>query len=505
MSTNPRASVAIELEPGRYVPSWIVLGIVCIGQFMVVLDASIVNVALPSIQRDLHFSTSNLQWIVNAYTLTFAGFLLLGGRAADLFGRRRIFMVGLAVFTVSSLLGGMAQSEAWLIGARALQGLGAAILAPATLTILTSTFPEGPARARALGVWSAVSAAGASAGALFGGILTDFLSWRWILFVNVPVGVVALVAARRTLPESRAEMAHRHLDLAGAVTVTAGLVALVFALVRTETYSWGSPQVLVPLVAAVVLVAVFLFLQARVSKAPLVPLNIFRSRSVSGGNVVMLMMFGALFGSWYFETLYMQHVLGYSPLQAGLAFLPQTLLIAAGAQVTARLVPKVGPRPLVVLGALVAGGGLAWLSQISTGSTFVTDLLGPYVLIGLGMGLAVTPIAVAGTAGVPREQAGLASGLLNTSRTVGASIGLAALATVAANRTSGRLTDVVATRAHTAAALTDGYALAFSVAAVVLAATAAVAMATLPSLRRLGEPVRASQKAAAPTLELEEA
>jgi len=505
MSMNPRASAAIELEPGRYVPSWMVLGIVCIGQFMVVLDASIVNVALPSIQHDLHFSTSNLQWIVNAYTLTFAGFLLLGGRAADIFGRRKIFMVGLAVFTVSSLLGGMAQSEAWLIGARALQGLGAAILAPATLTILTSTFAEGPARARALGVWSAVSAAGASAGALFGGILTDFLSWRWILFVNVPVGAVALVAARRDLPESRVEMAHRHLDVAGAVTVTAGLVALVFALVRTETYSWGSAQVLVPLAAAAVFLAVFLFLQARVSKAPLVPLDIFRSRSVSGGNVVMLMMFGALFGSWYFETLYMQHVLGYSPLQAGLAFLPQTLLIAAGAQVTARLVPKVGPRPLIVLGALVAGGGLAWLSQISTGSTFVTDLLGPYVLIGLGMGLAVTPIAVAGTAGVPREQAGLASGLLNTSRTVGASIGLAALATVAANRTSGRLTDVAATPAHTAAALTDGYALAFSVAAVVLAATAAVGMATLPSLRQLGEPVRASQKAAAPSLELEEA
>ena len=505
MSANSRASTAVELEPGRYVPSWVVLGIVCIGQFMVVLDASIVNVALPSIQRDLHFSTSNLQWIVNAYTLTFAGFLLLGGRAADLFGRRKIFMVGLAVFTASSLLGGLAQNEAWLISARALQGLGAAILAPATLTILTSTFAEGPARAKALGVWSAVSAAGASAGALFGGILTDFLSWRWILFVNVPVGAVALVAARRELPESRADMAHRHLDLAGAVTVTAGLVALVFALVRTETYAWGSAQVLVPLAAAVVLVAVFLFLQARVSKAPLVPLHIFRSRSVSGGNVVMLMMFGALFGSWYFETLYMQHVLGYSPLQAGLAFLPQTVLIAAGAQVTARLVPKFGPRPLILLGTLVAGGGLGWLSQISTGSTFVTDLLGPYVLIGLGMGLAVTPIAVAGTAGVPREEAGLASGLLNTSRTVGASVGLAALATLAANRTSGKLTDVAATPAHTAAALTDGYTLAFSVAAVVLAATAAVAMATLPSLRQIGQPVRASEKAAAKALELEEA
>ncbi len=497
-------SSAIEIAPGRYVAPWLVLSIVLIGQFMVVLDASIVNVALPSIQRDLHFSSSNLQWVINAYTLTFAGFLLLGGRAADLFGRRRIFLVGLAVFTLSSLLGGMAQSEGWLVGARALQGLGAAILAPATLTILTATFAEGPARARALGAWSAVSAAGASAGALFGGILTDLLSWRWILFVNVPVGIVALVAARGYLPESRADMVHRHLDLAGAVTVTAGLVALVFALVRTETYAWGSPQVLVPLVLGVALLAVFLVLQARFSKAPLVPLRIFRSRSVAGGNTVMLMMFGALFGSWYFETLYMQHVLGYSPLQAGLAFLPQTLLIAAGAQVTARLVPRFGPRLLILVGTLVAGGGLFWLAQISATSTFLADLFGPFVLIGLGMGLAVTPIAVAGTAGVPREEAGLASGLLNTSRTVGASIGLAALATVAANRTSGSLAGVVATPASAAVALTDGYALAFSVAAGLLAATAAVAMATLPSLRDL-QPATAVREVAVATVELEEA
>ncbi len=491
-------STAIEIAPGRYVAPWLVLSIVLIGQFMVVLDASIVNVALPSIQRDLLFSSSNLQWVINAYTLTFAGFLLLGGRAADLFGRRRIFIVGLAVFTVSSLLGGLAQSQALLVGARALQGLGAAILAPATLTILTTTFAEGPSRARALGAWSAVSAAGASAGALLGGILTDFLSWRWILFVNVPVGVVGLVAARRYLPESRADMVHRHLDLGGAITVTAGLVALVFALVRTETYSWGSAQVLLPLLLGVLLIAVFLVLQARFSKAPLVPLRIFRSRSVAGGNAVMLMMFGALFGSWYFETLYMQHVLGFSPLQAGLAFLPQTLLIAAGAQVTARLVPRFGPRLLILAGTLVAGAGLAWLAQISPGSTFLADLFGPFVLIGLGMGLAVTPIAVAGTAGVPREEAGLASGLLNTSRTVGASIGLAALATVAANRTSGALAGVTATPAHTATALTDGYALAFSLAAGLLAATAAVAMATLPSRREVTAALRAGAAVQAP-------
>ena len=503
----------VELGPGRQVPAWLVLSIVCIGQFMVVLDASIVNVALPSIQRDLYFSSSGLQWIVNAYTLTFAGFLLLGGRAADLFGRRKVFLLGLTVFTLSSLLGGLAQNEAWLVSARALQGLGAAILAPATLTILTATFAEGPTRAWALGVWSAVSAGGASAGALLGGILTDLLNWRWILFVNVPVGMVALMAARRDLPESRADMVHRHLDLGGAITVTAGLVALVFALVQTETYSWGSAQVLIPLALAVLLLSTFVVLQAKLSKAPLVPLRIFRSRSVAGGNVVMLLMFGALFGSWYFETLYMQRVLGYSPLQAGLAFLPQTLLIAAGAQVTARLVPRFGPRPLIVLGTLVAGGGLAWLAQITTSSTFLADLFGPFVLIGLGMGLAVTPIAVAGTAGVARAEAGLASGLLNTSRTVGAAIGLATLATVAANRTSKVLVSTTATPGHTATALTDGYTLAFSVATALLVATAVVAFATLPGRRSLqrsaaaGEaaPLASSVDAEPHELELEQA
>lgn len=500
------SATTIEIAPGRSVPSWLLLSIVLIGQFMVVLDASIVNVALPSIQRDLHFSNSGLQWIVNAYTLTFAGFLLLGGRAADLYGRRKVFLVGLTVFTASSLLGGLAQNEAWLISARALQGLGAAILAPATLTILTATFAEGPARAWAIGAWSAVSSAGASAGALLGGILTDFLTWRWILFVNVPVGIVAAVAAIRYLPESRADLEHRHLDLGGAITVTGGLVALVYALVRTESYSWGSSEVLMPLALGVVLLAVFVVLQARFSKAPLVPLRIFRSRSVSGGNVVMFMMFGALFGSWYFETLYMQHVLGYSPLQAGLAFLPQTLLIAAGAQVTARLVPRIGPRPLILLGTLVAGGGLAWLAQVTTTTSFVGGLLGPFVLIGLGMGLAVTPIAVAGTAGVPPRDAGLASGLLNTSRTVGASIGLAVFATIAANRTTRALTGKVASPAHTASALTQGYTLAFGVAAALLLATALVALATLPSLRALkrASPVEHPEERA-PQLELERA
>ena len=405
-----RRSRTVEISPGRSVPAWLVLSIVCLGQFMVVLDISIVNVALPSIQRDLRFSSSELQWVVNAYTLTFAGFLLLGGRAADIFGRRRLFLVGLAVFTTASLLGGLAQNQTWLVAARALQGLGAAILAPATLTILTANFAEGPARARALGVWSAVASAGASAGALLGGVLTDLLNWRWILFVNVPVGVVALIAARRCLPESRADMIHRHLDVAGAVTVTGGLVALVYAIVRTERYTWGSPQVLLPLTLAVVLLAAFVMIQQRFSRSPLMPLRIFRSRSVTGGNAVMFLMFCAMFGSWYFETLYMQRVLGFTPLQAGLAFLPQTLLIAVGAQVTARLVTRLGPRLLILVGTLVGASGLLWLSRITPTSTFVPDLLYPFILIGLGMGLTVTPVTVAGTAGVPRPTRGSRQG-----------------------------------------------------------------------------------------------
>jgi EmrB/QacA subfamily drug resistance transporter len=485
LATSPTRR-SIEVAPGRTVPEWLLLTLVCVGQFMVVLDISIVNVALPSIQRDLHFDTAGLQWVVNAYTLTFAGFLLLGGRVADIFGRRRIFITGLVVFTVASAIGGLSQNQAMLISARALQGFGAAILAPATLTILTATFSEGASRARALGVWSAVASAGASAGALLGGILTDFLSWRWILFVNIPIGLVTLVFARRFIPESRADVEHRHLDILGAVTVTGGLVALVFAIVRTQTYSWGTSQTLVPLFVAIVLLSTFVWVQSR-SRAPLVPLRIFRSRSVTGGNLVMLLLFSAMFGSWYFETLYMQRVLGFSPLQAGLAFLPQTVLIAGGAQVTARLVTRLGPRPLILVGTLVGAGGLAWLSRITPTSSFVPDLLGPFVMIGLGMGLVVTPVTVAGTSGVAPADAGLASGLLNTSRTVGASIGLATLATLAANHSAALLSG--ASHVSRSAAVTDGYTLALVVSAAILVVAGAVGLGTLPSLRsaRVGQ------------------
>ena len=482
--TATRTRRTIEVEPGRIVPEWLLLTLVCVGQFMVVLDISIVNVALPSIQKDLGFSSSGLQWVVNAYTLTFAGFMLLGGRAADLFGRRRIFMAGLGIFTVSSLIGGMSQNQAMLIGARALQGFGAAILAPATLTIITATFTEPTTRARALGVWSAVASAGASAGALLGGVLTDLLSWRWILFVNVPIGIVALVMARRFIPESRADVEHRQLDVAGSLTVTGGLVALVYGIVRTQTYPWLNIHTLIALAIAVVLLGTFLLIQTR-SRVPLAPLRIFRSRSVAGGNAVMFLLFAAMFGSWYFETLFMQRVLGFSPLQAGLSFLPQTLLIAAGAQITARYVTRVGPRPLILLGSLIGASGLLWLSQITPHSTFVADLLGPFILIGLGMGLAVTPVTVAGTSGVAPADAGLASGLLNTSRTVGASIGLAVLTTVAASHTADVFRSLHVSHP---VAVTDGYALALTISAVVLVAAGIVAMTTLPSLRAMARP-----------------
>ncbi len=479
-----RTEPTIVAGSGRVVPLWVLLALVCLGQFMVVLDISIVNVALPSIQAELRFTASGLQWVVNAYTLTFAGFLLLGGRAADLFGRRRMFLAGLGMFTAASFVGGLAQSSAMLIGARALQGLGAAVLAPATLSILTTTFPEGPARARALGVWSAVAAAGASAGALLGGVLTELISWRWILFVNVPVGVLAVIAARTFLPESRMESQHRSLDVAGALTVTGGLVALVYAIVRIQTYSWTSRQTLVPLGVGLALLCGFLAIQARVAKAPLMPLRIFRSRPLAAGNAYLILLFAAMFGTWYFETLFMQRVLGYSPLQAGLAFLPQTILIAAGSQIASRLVSRIGSQPILLVGTALSATGLAWLSRITPESAFLGDLLGPFVLVGLGMGLSVTPAIVAATAGVPRKDAGLASGLLNTSRSIGASIGLAMLATVAANRTAGLLERAGSTPSSVAAATTVGYARAIEIGVIILLVAGIVAALAIPTLRR---------------------
>jgi EmrB/QacA subfamily drug resistance transporter len=473
----------------------VLLLVVCLGQFMVVLDISIVNVALPSIQTTLGFTASGLQWVVNGYTLAFAGFLLLGGRAGDIFGRRRMFLLGLGMFTAASFLGGFAQTQTMLIGARALQGLGGAVLAPATLTILTTTFAEGPARARALGVWTAVAAAGASAGALIGGLLTEAVSWRWILFVNVPIGIATIAAAMWVLPESRSANRHHRLDVAGALTVTGGLTALVFAIVRTETYSWSSPQVLVPLAIGVAFVAAFLVVETKIARSPLVPLRIFRSRAIAGSNAYMVLLYAAMFGSFYFETLYLQRILGYSPVTAGFAFLPITFALAAGSQIAARAVTRFGPRPLLLAGTTMAALGLAWLGQITPESSFSADLLGPFLLSGIGMGLSITPVAVAATAGVSREEAGLASGLLNTSRQIGISVGLAVLATVAADRSAELLAGVASNSANVASALTEGYGRAIDLGVLILVAAGVVASVAIAPLRReraeepLAEPI----------------
>ena len=475
----------------RVVPAWAVLTLVCLGQFMVVLDISVVNVALPSIQRDLGFSQSGLQWVVNAYTLAFAGFLLLGGRAGDLFGRRRMFIVGLGVFAGASLVGGLAQNSTMLVAARAIQGLGGAILAPATLTILTISFTEKKERARALGVWSAMAAAGGASGAILGGFLTDALSWRWILYINVPIGVGAVIAARAVLGESKAEPRERRgLDVAGALTVTAGLVSLVYGIVGTEQHGWTSWNTLVPVALAAVLLATFVLIEARLAPSPLMPLGLFRSRSVSGANLVILLTGGAFFAMWYFLSLYMQNVLGWSPLKAGFAFVPMTAAIVVGAQLAARLVPVVGPRPLLVIGGVAAAAGLAWMSGIAPHGSYVGDLLGPGLLVTLGLGLAFTPVAFAATAGVPPRDAGLASGVLNTTRQIGGSVGLAVLATLSTDRALA-IQGVSPSHELFLRAQTAGYSRAFAVGAVIAGAGALAAL-VVPSIRpgraRVAEP-----------------
>ncbi len=454
--------------PARHTPEWLILTLACVAQFMVVLDVSIVNVALPSMGRDLHYSATGLQWVVNAYVLTFAGFLLLGGRAADLFGRRKVYLFGLGLFTAASLAGGLAQNSAWLTAARTVQGIGGAFLSPATLTIIVTTF-SGPRIARALGVWSAVAGAGGAAGSILGGVLTAELSWRWVLFVNIPIGVVASMVAVAYLTEARrpADTASRsRLDLAGSVTVTAGLGALIYAIVGTDSHPWGSAQTLALLGVATVLLGAFAVIEYKVADSPLVPFRIFRSRSVSGANIVMFLVGAAFFSMWYFLSLYLQNVLGYGALKTGFAFFPMAVIIIIGAQASSRLIPHTGVRPLIQVGTVLAAAGFAGLAFIGAHSAYVTSVLLPGSLTALALGVLFTPLAAAATTGVDRTEAGLASGILNTSRQMGGSLGLAALATIAIDRTQALIT---AHHDPVRAALASGYARAFAVAAVVSA------------------------------------
>ncbi|MFC8432317.1 MFS transporter [Streptomyces sp. NPDC057253] len=450
-------------------PAWLVVALACAGQFLVVLDVSVVNVALPSIRADLGMSGTGLQWVVNSYAIAFAGFMLLGGRAGDLYGRKRMFLVGLGLFTVASLAGGLAEGGGQLLLARAAQGLGAAVLAPATLTIVTSAVPEGPARARAIATWTAVGAGGGAAGGFFGGLLVDTLSWRWVLLINVPVGAVVLLGSLLWLTESRAGDGRR-LDLPGALLVTGGLAVLAYGIAQTEAEGWTAAATLVPLAVGAALVGAFLLVESRTA-APLMPLGLLRVRAVASANAAMFLSGAALFCTWYFITLYAQNVLGYSPLDAGLSMLPSSLAIVLGSKLAPRLMRRSGARRVAVLGTLVALTGYAWQSTMTADGGYLTSIMGPGILMMLGAGLASTPLASLATSGAAPGEAGLVSGLINTSRTMGGSLGLAVLSTVAAARTGS---------GGSAQALTEGYALAFRAGTVVLVGAVVLMVVWLP-------------------------
>jgi EmrB/QacA subfamily drug resistance transporter len=454
---------AIEAVPAkRHAPEGLILAIACIAQFMVVLDVSIVNVALPRMGHDLHFTYASAQWVINAYVLTFAGFLLLGGRAADYFGRRHVYLIGMAIFTLASIGAGVAQNSTEMVTIRAIQGVGGAILSPATLTIIITTF-RGTRLPKALGAWSAVAGAGGAVGALLGGVLTGLASWRWIFFINVPLGLIAGIAAALYLQELRNKDATAKLDITGAVLVTGGLAAVIYAVVNTTTHSWTSSFTLQWLLGGLVLIAAFFFWEAKVASHPLVPFRIFRSRPLSAANGMMILVGGVFFAMWYFLTYYFQYVLGYGPVKAGLAFLPMAIGIIIGAQVSSRLINKVGVRPILQVGATLATLGFFWLSLIQPESNYWGHVLVPGFITAFAMGLLFSPLAMSATSSVDRADAGLASGVLNTSRQVGGSLALAGLATVATDRTASSLLHHVSTNA----ALTDGYQRAFQISSVI--------------------------------------
>ncbi|MFF3345517.1 MFS transporter [Streptomyces sp. NPDC002779] len=467
----PDATDVSRLSRRTAPPAWVVVALACAGQFLVVLDVSVVNTALPSMRTGLGLSEQGLQWVVNAYAIAFAGFMLLGGRAGDLYGRKRMFLVGLGLFTLASLGGGLAQDDWQLLLARGVQGLGAAVLAPATLTIVTSAVPEGAARARAIATWTAVGAGGGALGGLVGGLLVEVLSWRWVLLINVPVGAVVLFAAARYLAESRAGDGRR-LDLPGAVLVTAGLATLAYGISQTEAAGWTATATLVPLAAGLAMIGLFLAVEARTA-APLMPLGLLARRPVSSANVSMFLCGSSMFCMWFFMTLYAQNVLGYTPLEAGLALVPSSLAVIVGSKLAPRLMHRLGARGLAVLGNVVAVAGFGWQSLMTADGSYLTAIMFPGILMMLGAGLAATPLAALATAGAPPQEAGLVSGLVNTSRVMGGSLGLAVMSTIAAARTE-------SSSGGTARALTEGYALVFRTGAGVLLAGTVLMLVWLP-------------------------
>jgi EmrB/QacA subfamily drug resistance transporter len=411
---------------------WRILAVVASAFFMTILDVSIVNVALPSIGRDLNFSEENLQWVITAYAIAFGGFLLLGGRAADLLGRRRVFMVGVVIFTIASLVCGLAQSEGMLIASRAVQGFGGAIISPAALSIVMTSFEEGADRNKALGVWGALGGSGAAVGVLLGGILTDYLSWRWIFFVNVPVGAVVLLVTTSIVPESRRDAEERHYDALGAVLVSSGLALLVYAISEAPNVGWGSARTIGLLIAAVALLIGFLVNERRVTD-PLMPFHIFRVRTVAGANAVGFLLGAVIFANFFLLTLYVQDVLRYSPVKTGLTFLATagTAVLAAGA--AQALTTRFGAKPIIIIGLALLTGAMIWYTQIPVHGSYASDLLPGYLMVGVGIAFAFVPVSIAALAGAVEREAGLASGLINTSQQIGGAIGTAVASTVFAS------------------------------------------------------------------------
>jgi EmrB/QacA subfamily drug resistance transporter len=464
---------------------WVVLVLICLAQFMVVLDATIVNVALPSIQKDLGLSESSLQWIVNAYTLFFGGFLLLGGRAGDLLGRKRLFLIGLVIFTFASLMNGLASSEGMLIAFRALQGLGAALISPAALSIISTTFSEGAERAKALAVWAAIAIGGSAIGLVLGGMLVEWFSWPWIFFVNVPVGILAFFLSMRLVPESRDEHAQQSYDVAGAVTVTGGLMALVYAIVKAESDGWTSATTVGFFIMAAALLGSFGAIELR-SKAPLVRLSIFKIRSLLTANIAIFLAMAGMFAMFFFNTLYIQGVLHYSPIEAGFAFLPFTAGIMVSAGLASQFTPKVGVRPIAAIGMVLSAAGLLLLTQLPVNGSYVTNVLPSMILTSLGMGAVFMPLTLLATTGLDNSDQGLASGLYNTSQQIGGALGLAILSTIAAGRTA------AAGGASNPEALVHGFHWAFAGAAVFLG----VALVVMLSMLRARDVARIEAEAA---------
>jgi len=462
---------------------WLALAVIVAAQFMVVLDVAIVNVALPSIRTDLHFSQESLQWVVTAYAILFGGVLLLGGRLADLLGRRRLFIAGLALFTVSSLLDGLAWSEGSLIGFRGLQGLGAALLSPAALSILTTTFREGRERNLALGIWGAASGSGGAAGVLLGGALTSALNWSWIFFINVPVGIAVIAVTPFLVRESRAELEHRYFDVTGAVSITGGLMLLVYAMTRATQHGWTTGETIGLLAGAAALIVAFFVIEFR-SKAPLLPLRIFRLRTLTGSNISGLLLGSAIFSQFFLLTLYMQEVLHYSALKTGVAYIGLTLTIIAFSAVAQALVTRIGVRRILPLGLALSSVALVLFARLPVHGTYFADLFPAFIISGLGLALAFVPMSIGALSGVRGSDAGVASGLINTSQQIGGAIGVAVATTLATTYTSRYVDAHAGTTAFSGSALTHGFEIAFYV----LAAIAAVG-AVLSAVIVKSEPV----------------